>query len=162
MRAGLVLIAALVLAGCGTTERHGGLGDALKGDHMQAKVLRFVPTVPERKLGHDVTGLNAPGAGMRFAAADLALCNDTGAAALPWRFELRLDDGSSVHPHQPTSVYADALEPVRDGCDQGWVVWEVPSGAQAKSLYFEFDYSHQTANGSSYRDDEHDRFHWAL
>src|SRR4051794_3768058 len=102
MRAGLVLIAALVLAGCGTTERHGGVGDALKGDHVQAKLLRFVP----------------PAAGKRLAAAELAVCNDTGAAAIPWRFELRLGGGSNLHP-QPTSEYQNELETVRDGCDSG-------------------------------------------
>jgi hypothetical protein len=162
MRAGLLVIAVLVLAGCGTTERHGKVGDALKNRHLQAKLLDFVPTVPERRLGHDVTGLNAPAHGMRFAAADVAVCNDTGAAAIPWRFELRLAGGASVHPKQPTFVYDDALDVVRDGCDSGWVVWEVPSGAKAKSLYYEFDWTHRTSSTSSSTTGEHDRFHWSL
>jgi hypothetical protein len=163
MRAGLLLIVALALAACGTTERHGKVGDALKGDHMQAKLLAFVATVPERRLGHDVTGLNAPARGMRFAAADVAVCNDTGAAAIPWRFELRLGDGSSVHPQQPVSVYDNELETVRDGCDDGWVVWQVPAAAKAESVYYEFDHSEQIGQpGSGSVREEHDRFHWSL
>jgi hypothetical protein len=162
MRAALLLALAALLAGC-ATERHGKVGDALKNDHMQAKLLEFVPAVPDRRIGHDVTGLNAPGRGMRFAAADVAVCNDTGAAAIPWRFELRLADGSSVHPRQPTSVYDDSLETVRDGCDEGWVVWAVPTAAKAKSLYYEFDWSHQQTYGSSSSSEgEHDRFFWSL
>jgi hypothetical protein len=162
MRAGLLLIAVLVLAGCGATERHGAVGDALKNDHVQAKLLQWVPSVPEKRLGHGVTGLNRPGNRMRFAAVDVALCNDTGAAAIAWRFELRLADGSSVHPKVPTSIYGDALDVVRDGCDRGWIVYEVPADARAKTLHYEFDWSHQTANGSSYSDNEHDRFDWSL
>jgi hypothetical protein len=96
---------------------------------------------------------------MRFAAADVAVCNDTGAAAIAWRFELRLADGASVHPHGPTSVYDDALETVRDGCDRGWVVWQIPAAATAESVYYEFDWSRQTATT---REEEHDRFHWSL
>jgi hypothetical protein len=162
MRAGLLLIAVLALAGC-ATERHGKVGDALKGDRLQAKLLTFVPEVPERRLGHDVTGLNAPGRGMRFAAADFAVCNQTGAAAIPWRFELRLGDGSSVHPHGAMSVYDDALEMVRDGCDRGWVVWQIPAQATAKSVYYEFDWSHQNGQpGSGSVSEEHDRFDWSL
>jgi hypothetical protein len=157
----LIPVVALALTACGTTERHGEVGDALKGDRVQAKLLRFVARVPERRLGHDVTGLNAPARGMRFAAADVAVCNDTGAAAIAWRFELRLADGSSVHPHGPTSVYDDALETVREGCDRGWVVWQIPADARAASVYYEFDWSHRRGTSPSI-EEEHDRFHWSL
>jgi len=156
-----IVVAALLVAGCGTTERHGEVGDALKGDHLQAKLLRFVPRVPERLLSRDVTGLNAPARGMRFAAADVAVCNDTGAAAIPWRFELRLGGGASVHPRGPTSIYDDALETVRDGCDRGWVVWQVPADVEAESVYYEFDWSHRRGSSTSV-EEEHDRFHWTV
>jgi hypothetical protein len=151
----------LALAGCGTNERSGAVGDALKGDHVQAKLLRFVARVPERRLSHDVTGLNAPARGKRFAAADVAVCNDTGAAAIAWRFELRLADGSSVHPNGPTSIYDDALETVREGCDRGWVVWQIPADVRAESVYYEFDWSRRRGSSSAI-EEEHDRFHWSL
>ncbi len=161
MRAGLVLIAALVLAGCGTTSIRGEVGDALKGEHLQAKLLAWVPTVPERRLRDDVTGLNTPRRGMRFAAVDVALCNDTGAAAMAWQFELRMDDGAKARPHQPTSVYENTLETVRDGCERGWVVFQIPTGARPTALQYEFDWSEPGINGVP-RDSEHVRFDWSL
>jgi hypothetical protein len=162
MRRVLPLLAVLAVAGCGATERTGAVGDALKGKHVQAKLLAWVPTVPAKRLGHDITGLSTPAHGMRFAAADIALCNDTGAAAIAWHFELRLDDSSSVHPQTASQVYDDQLDTVRDGCDRGWIVYQVPKAAKVKTLHYEFDWSHQTANGSSYSESEHDRFDWSL
>ena len=161
MRAGPVLIAALLLGGCGATERHGRVGDALKGDHLQAKLLAWVPTVPDRLLRDDVTGLNQPARGMRFAAVDVALCNDTGAAAMAWQFELRMDDGAKAHPHQPTSVYDDTLDTVREGCERGWVVFQIPAGARPTTLHYEFDWSQPGVNGVP-RDSEDVRFDWSL
>lgn len=163
MRILVASLAAVVLAGCGTTQRHGSVGDALKGDHVQAKLLDFVPRVPDKRLGHDNSGLNAPARGMRFAAADVALCNDTGAAAIEWAFTLRLADGSTVHPSIASSVYPDMMQTVRNGCDSGWLIYPVPARAKAVALRYRFDYSHRGSYGSSSAtDSEHDRFDWSL
>ena len=161
MRRLVILIAVLALTGC-STKLQGKVGAALKGDHLQAKLLDFVPRVPDRMLGHDYSGLNAPGPGQRFAAAEVAVCNDTGASTIAWNFTLHLADGSVAHPSIASSVYHRMYDDVRDGCGRGWLVYAIPADAKAQTLHYEFDWSHNPAYGQSTGDQEHDRFDWSL
>ncbi|MEA2126081.1 MAG: hypothetical protein QOI80_2863 [Solirubrobacteraceae bacterium] len=154
----LVLVAALALSGC-TTEREGKVGDTLKAGWIEAKLLRYVPAVPRRK-GHDVTGLSVPSPGHHFAGFDVALCNNSGLAVIPFHFELELADGDGVRPRTPETVYPNAFEPVRDDCERGWIVFEVPEGGEPETLEYKFD---DTGGGGQYdRHEEHARFDWSL
>jgi hypothetical protein len=138
MRVLATALVALAVAGCGTAEREGTVGDTLEAGSITATLERA-----------------------RADAVRVHLCNRDGQAVIAYHFALKLDDGSEIRPTYVPGQFRDGFEPVRNGCERGWIGFSVPRGARAVQLEYRFD---DTGHGGTYnRDDgEHARFDWTL
>jgi len=155
----LVSLIPLGLVGCGTDERSGAVGDTFSVDHLSVTVDKVDadPPVP----AHDVTGLSQPRPGTRLFGAHVRVCpSDTGAVN-PTSFGLDVAGGSATLKY-PERNYDHGYDAVRSGCGRGWVVFEVPSGADVRRVTFRF----VNTGSSSYNRDGQDevsvRFAWKV
>jgi hypothetical protein len=139
MRAPALALAALTLAltACGTAERKGAIGDTLEAGAITARLER-----------------------VRDGAVRVALCNRDGQAVIAYHFTLVLDTGAEVHPSYVPGQFSDGFEPVRNGCERGWIGFALPAGAKAERLVYRYD---DTGHGGPSADyGEHARFEWTL
>ena len=108
----------------------------------------------------DITGLSTPRSGTRFVGVKVNVCNDSAQAIKPYDFELELDTGDSlhsVHPRLPVTIYSDDFETLRDGCERGWMVFELPEEARPEAVKFKYD---DTGSASAGDTEKHVRFRW--
>jgi hypothetical protein len=138
MRVPALALAVVALAGCGTAERQGGVGDTLEAGSITATLERA-----------------------RAGAVRVHLCNRNGQAVIAYHFTLELDSGNEIPPTYVPGQFHDGFEPVRNGCERGWIGFAVPGGARAVRLVYRFD---DTGEGGQYSHDygEHARFEWTL
>jgi len=130
-----VLLAALLVAGCGKTEKSGDVGDELTAKGVKVtvqKVDRSVP-VPAR----DITGLSTPAPGMSLVGVRAKVCSDHGGAIGQYDFGIETSNGAGRLKF-PAMNYPDGLDIVRTGCGDGWVVFEVPAGSRPEKVKFGF------------------------
>ena len=132
----LSALAALAIAGCGTTEKSGEVGDTLTAKGIEATVEEVDTHVPVP--GSDVTGLSQPAPGQRLVGARVHVCSDHGGAIGAWAFGLDSSqaDGRLKYPEQN---YDDSFETVRDGCSDGWIVFEIAQSADPEKVTFGFE-----------------------
>lgn len=151
MRMVLILVlAALLLAGCGKVERTGTVGDTLEAHDVSARLI----TVKTRVAGD------------RRFGADVAVCNQAGdVEVVPADFRLELADGRRFRPQYPQRIFdaAEAFDGTRSGCERGWLVFKLPRGVSAKAL----GYRYENSLGAPHRRDdtvvnEQYRFTWTL
>ena len=137
-RSALLLTTAIAAAaawGCGTSEESGDVGDNLSAKGLEVTVERVDTSVPVP--ASDVTGLSRPSAGSELVAARVRVCNEHGGATGPFDFGLETSEGDGRLKF-PQRNYTDSFDNLRDGCDSGWVVFEVPRGSEPESLTYEF------------------------
>lgn len=158
----LAVVAANTVAGCGTTERSGAVGDELTAKATRVTVLAVDRRPPQRD---DVTGLGRAAAGYRLVGAQVRACTTRDQAVGVWQFGIRLADGASgARTKYPQTLYADGFDHVRSGCDDGWIVFEIPDGTTPSAITFGHD---DTGTAGPYRglggqSEIHARFTWTL
>ena len=136
----LLLLAAVLVAGCGTTDRHGSVGDTLQAKTVSARLIEVD--------GHGLYGV------------DVGVCNQQDAAIIPWHFQLVLADGRRLHPRYP-DLEDNAFDGTRKGCARGWIRYDVPPGARPKELDYRYDGTDGTSQ-YTHPSEEHDHFVWTL
>ena len=151
---------ALCAAACGSTSKEGSVGETLTDGKLKVTVTRVDREVP-RPSGRDVTGLGTPSAGMRFFGANVRACNGPrGPAIGPYSFELDVSGGGDARLRFPQRAYEDDFDSVREGCGQGWIVFEVPASSTVDAVKFKYD---DTASAApSDRREKHARFRWEV
>ncbi len=157
MRRLALLAAAMLLAGCGKTEKSASVGATLKHNAIEVTVQRVDPAAPIRD---DVTGLGRPLPGNHLIGVRVRACVGRGAALGPTAFGLDVRDGSARLKF-PATNYSDRFASVFSGdCGEGWVVFEAPVGAvpEAVTLTYDDTGSAQPSN----RRETHARFRWKL
>ena len=65
--------------------------------------------------------------------------SDHGGAVGPYDFGLDTSSGDDAKLKYPEQNYDDSFETVRDGCGDGWVVFEIPESSQADKVTFGFE-----------------------
>jgi hypothetical protein len=128
---------AFTAAGCGTTERSGDVGDTLTAKGLEATVEQVDTDVPVP--ASDVTGLSQPAPGSRLVGARVRVCSDHGGAIGAYAFGLDASSGDDARLKYPQRNYDDSFETVRDGCGDGWVVFEIPESDQPERVTFGFE-----------------------
>jgi hypothetical protein len=159
--------ASLTLAACsisGKTVHHAGvIGQTLTGPGgLQITPTKYRPRVPAPR--HDVTGLATPAPGAHFASFLISMCINT--TDLPTisqqNFSLELASGDDAVLKFPQDVFSNDLDLLGEaGCEQGHIVFQVPTGGQPANLRFKLDYSRPDPNGGS-TFDTHVRLVWAV
>ncbi|MEA2171261.1 MAG: hypothetical protein QOF76_4561 [Solirubrobacteraceae bacterium] len=158
MRARVLLVGCLVVAGCGATSKSGGVGETLSSRTLRVTLEKYVPRVPAAR-GHDVTGFDSPGAGNRFVGVRMKVCRTKEDQAInAFAFKL-VAGGAHVNPSFPQSVYSPDFGVSRSGCVDGWILYAVPRSATASKLEFRYD---DTGGGQYDTREEHARFSWTL
>ena len=153
----LLAATALLLAGCGTTERSGKVGDTLEANGIEVTVdeVDNSVAVPES----DVTGLSQPAAGSKLVGIRVEVCSDHGGAIGPYDFGIETSSGGEARLKFPQRNYATSFDSLRDDCGDGWVVLEIPEGDTPERVTFGFADSGQA--GPQGAGDEVDaRFSW--
>jgi hypothetical protein len=138
----LVSVPALIavgvaLGGCGTTEKSGDVGDTLTAKGLSATVEQVDTDVPVP--ASDVTGLSQPSPGSKLVGARVKVCSDHGGAVGPYDFGLDTSSGDDAQLKYPERNYDESFETIRDGCGDGWVVFEIPQSAKADKVTFGFE-----------------------
>jgi hypothetical protein len=155
-----VPIVVLMLAGCtgiGVTERSGGVGEELTAKGLRVtvhKLDRHVP-VPES----DVSGLSSPRAGQRLVGARVRVCSNHGGAIGTYDFGVVTSAGEG-RVKFPALNYDDRFESLRDGCDSGWLVLEIPRESRLEKVTFRFEDT--GSNQPSDNDQVDARFAWKV
>jgi hypothetical protein len=153
----LLAMIALAIAGCGTTEHSGKVGDTLEANGIEVTVDEVDPSVavPES----DVTGLSQPAAGSKLVGVRVDVCSDHGGAIGPYDFGIETSSGGEAKLKFPQRNYDKSFDSLRDDCGDGWVVFEIPAGDTAERVTFGFVDSGQA--GAQGAGDEVDaRFSW--
>ena len=152
------LAAALALAGClgGETERSGSLGDELEAERVAVTVEKVDRRTPVPRK--DITGLSLPSRGYRLVGVLAKVCSGYGAAIGQQQFSLEASSGEA-RPKYTASNYANGFETVRDECERGWMVWEVPSEARPTKVRFEFT---ETGTSRDQSDNLEAKFEWTV
>jgi hypothetical protein len=127
---------ATAAGGCGTTERSGGVGDTLTAKGLEATVEQVDTNVPVPES--DVTGLSQPAPGAKLVGTRVRVCSDHGGAIGAYAFGLDASSGDATLKY-PERNYDDPFETVREGCGDGWVVFEIPEPAQPERVTFGFE-----------------------
>jgi hypothetical protein len=133
---GSLIAIAVGLTGCGTTEESGAVGDELSAKGLQATVEQVDAKAPVPES--DVTGLSQPSPGSKLVGARVKVCSDHGGAIGPFDFGLDASSGEAKLKY-PERNYDDSFETVRDGCGDGWVVFEIPQSSQPEKVTFGFE-----------------------
>ena len=154
----LVALAFIPLAaGCGTTEKSGSVGDELSAEGLDVTLLEVDQKPPRPK--HDITGLSLPADGYKLVGVRVKVCNDSGAAINQAAFSVESTKGKG-RPKFTARNYRDDYEAVRDGCDDGWMVFEVPEEARAEKVKFDYEDTGQGGPGGD--DGFHAKFEWKV
>jgi hypothetical protein len=127
---------AVALGSCGTTEKSGDVGDTLTAKGLEATVEQVDTKVPVP--ASDVTGLSQPAAGMKLVGARVRVCSNHGGAIGAYDFGLDASSGEARLKY-PERNYDDSFETVRDGCGDGWVVFEIPEASEPERVTFGFE-----------------------
>jgi hypothetical protein len=135
-RVACVFLAAGVVAGCGKTERSGSVGETLSAKGLKVTVYEVDTTVP--RPVRDVTGLSRPAPGFELVGVRVRVCNEHDGATGPYHFGIETS-GDEGRLNFPTTNYPDALETLRRGCGDGWMVFEVPRGARPEQVTYGFE-----------------------
>lgn len=132
----MVAAAVAVLAGC-ATEKSGSVGDTLTAKGLEVTV-RQVDTdvpVPDR----DVTGLSSPSPGMHLVGVEAEVCSEEhGGAIGNYSFSLSGTGGADGELKTPAPNYDNSFGTVRDGCGDGWIVFELPESSEPSEVRFGF------------------------
>lgn len=129
-------VLAVGIAGCGTTEKSGQVGDTLTAKGLAATVRQVDTHVPVP--ASDITGLSQPAPGTKLVGALVNVCSNHAGAVGPYDFGLDASSGDSTLKY-PEHNYGDSFEIVRDGCGDGWVVFQMPQSASAERVTFGFE-----------------------
>jgi hypothetical protein len=155
MRIALAVALALLVVGCGKTEKSGKVGETLKAGQIAVTVQRIDPAAPVRD---DVTGLGRPSAGNSLIGVRVRVCVGEGAAIGSTAFGLDVSAGDARLKF-PATNYSDRFAAVFAGdCGEGWLVFEAQVGAVVKAVTLAYD---DTGGGSPRRRETHARFRWA-
>jgi hypothetical protein len=160
-RATLPLLAAcgalaLAIAGCGTTEKSGQVGDTLSAKGLRATLDEVDTHVPVP--ASDVTGLSQPAPGTKLVGARVEVCSDHGGAIGPFDFGLDSSSGDGTLKY-PERNYDDSFETVRDDCGDGWVVFQIPESADPERVTFDFE---DTGSSQHPETEVHAKFSWSV
>ena len=147
---------ALAVAGCGTTEKSGQVGDTLSAKGLQATLEQVDTRVPVP--ASDVTGLSQPAPGTKLVGARVKVCSDHGGAIGPYDFGLDSSSGEATLKY-PERNYDDSFETVRDGCGDGWVVFQIPESADPERVTFDFE---DTGTAQHRETEVHAKFSWSV
>ena len=110
------------------------------------------PRVPKS----DVTGLSLPSRGHRLVGVRVRLCSGWGAAIGQQHFAVEPDG----RPKYNANNYRDEFETVRDDCEEGWMVFEIPRDSKPERVRFDFE---DTGRGGPGGDDGlHAKFDWKV
>jgi hypothetical protein len=145
-----------LLAACGTTEKEGSLGDELTANGIEVTVDRVDRSPPEPR--RDITGLSKPAAGRRLVGVHVRVCSDHGGAIGAYDFKVESSAGDGRLKF-PARNYRDDFETLRDGCGEGWVVFEIPADSRPERVRFEFEDTGSTRNENDRVDA---RFSWKV
>ena len=153
----LITASLTVVAGCGTTERSGNLGDTLAAEGLEVTVREVDTSVPVPKV--DVTGLSRPAPGKQLVGARVRVCSAHGGATGPYDFGLETTSDDHGTLKYPERNYEQSFESLREGCGEGWVVFEIPVGSQPDRVTFGFEDTGSAAQPQTQVDA---RFSWAV
>ena len=163
MRAVLILLglaaAGAGLAACGTDDKTGTVGDTFSVDHLRVTVDRVDAHVPVP--AHDVTGLSQPRPGARLFGAHVRVCPSDVGAVNPTSFGLDVSGGSATLKY-PERNYDHGYDAVRTRCGRGWVVFEVPDGADVRRVTFSFENTGSSSYNRDGQDEVSVHFAWAV
>lgn len=95
---------------------------------------------------------------MRLVGVHARVCSDHGGAIVPAAFGVESSAGDGRLKF-PARNYRDDYEAVRDGCGEGWVVFEIPADARPERVTFEFEDTGSTRNEDERVDA---RFSWKV
>jgi hypothetical protein len=153
-------LALLTLAGCagiGVTEKSGSVGDELTAKGLQVTVKRLDRHVPIPES--DVSGLSSPRTGHKLIGARVRVCSDHGGAIGTYDFGVETSPGEG-RVKFPALNYDDRFESLRDGCDSGWLVLEIPRESRLERITFRFE---DTGSNQPSNNDQVDaRFSWKV
>ena len=132
----LIAAFALAVAGCGTTERSGDVGDTLSAKGLEVTVdeVDTSVSVPE----NDITGLSQPTPGSQLVGVRVGVCSDHPGAIGPYDFGVETTAGDQAKLKFPQRNYDKSFESLRDDCGDGWVVFEIPDGSEPERVTFGF------------------------
>lgn len=147
---------AVAVAGCGTTEKSGDVGDTLTAKGIEATVETVTTKVPVP--ASDVTGLSQPSPGFKLVGARVRVCSDHGGAIGAYDFGLDTTSGDARLKY-PERNYGDSFETLRDDCGAGWVVFEIPESAQPERVTFGFE---DTGSSQQPQTSVDAKFSWAV
>ena len=139
----------LAMVGCGTDEEKGDVGDELEAGSVRATVTKFSSRVPRSR----------PSAGRQRFGAHVDLCKDSGQSINAFAFSLSLEEGDAERVY-PQRSYSTSFDSLRDGCEDGWLVWDAPEGSKPRAVRFEYEDTGQGGPGGD--DGEHVKFEWAV
>ena len=151
---------AVVLGGCagiGVTEKSGSVGDELTAKGLKVTVRKLDPrvTVPES----DLSGLSSPRPGHKLVGARVRVCSDHGAAIGTYDFGVETTAGEG-RVKFPALNYDDRFESLRDGCESGWLVLEIPRESRVAKITFRFEDTGSAQPGDN--SDVDARFSWKV
>lgn len=128
--------AAVALAACSSTEKDGAVGEELTAKGLKVTVVRVdrSPPVPRR----DITGLSRPARGQRLVGVRVRACSDHGGALGQYDFSIETSDGDGRLKF-PARNYRDAFDTIRNGCGEGWIVFEIPADSSPERVKFAFE-----------------------
>jgi hypothetical protein len=145
-----LLVACAALAGCGTNEEKGDVGERLEAGSVKATVTKFSSKVPGSK----------PDPGRRYLAAHLDVCKDSEQSINAFAFGLALAGGGEANRVYPQRSYGDGFSALRDGCEKGWLVFSAPADAKPRAVTFKYEDTGQGGPGGD--DGEKLEFEWAV
>ena len=151
---------AVALAGCagiGVTEKSGRVGDELTASGLRVAVKRLDRHVPVP--ASDLSGLSSPRSGHRLIGARVRVCSDHGGAIGTYDFGVETSAGDG-RVKFPALNYDDRFESLREGCDAGWIVLEIPRESRLEKVTFRFEDTGSAQPGSDDRVDA--RFSWSV
>ena len=152
----IACLAAALLSGCigGATEKSGSVGDKLEAKRVEVTVERIDRRTPTPR--RDITGLSLPSRGYKLVGVLAYVCSGYGAAIGQQQFELESSAGPG-RPKYTARNYRNGFETVRDECERGWMVWEIPADSSPTKVRFSFD---ETGNSRDQADNLEARFEW--
>ncbi|HEX8053629.1 MAG TPA: hypothetical protein VF517_11620 [Thermoleophilaceae bacterium] len=143
-------------AACGETRKTGSVGDKLEAKRIEVTVEKVDRRTPVPRS--DITGLSLPSSGHRLVGVLVNVCNDYGAVVGQFDFELETSTGEAT-PKYTARNYRESFQSVRDDCERGWIVFEIPEESRPTKVEFAFDESGTNRNT---QDNLTARFEWKV
>ena len=78
------------------------------------------------------------GSGFKLVGVSVRVCSDHRGATGPYDFDLKTTGGSAGRLKFPQRNYVQSFASLRNRCDEGWVVFEVPRGARPERVTYGF------------------------